>query len=260
MARQITFAAVLAVFSCSAVLADDPSAETFVTQGNVWIEKGELDKAIADYSEAIRLDPKDAITFGNRAAAWTGKGEWGKAIKDLTEAIRLDPKDATAYFNRGVSWSIKGEHDNAIKDFTEAIRLDPKDANVYASRAMLWAGIAEYSNAIKDYTEAIRIDPTNAINYGAFAWLRGTCPDERCRDGKQALANATTACELSAWKEGGYIDTLATAYAESGDFPNAIKWEEKAIELTSGEKVKAELGTRLVLFKEGKPYREMPSK
>ena len=62
----------------------------------------------------------------NRGIAWCAKQEYDKAIADYTEAIRLDPKDATAYDDRGNAWYAKNEYDKAIADYTEAIRLDPE--------------------------------------------------------------------------------------------------------------------------------------
>ena len=62
------------------------------------------------------------------------KEEYDKAIADFTEVIRLDPKAAHAYTGRGGAWSERAEYDKAIADFTEAIRLDPKDADAYTDR------------------------------------------------------------------------------------------------------------------------------
>ena len=62
--------------------------------------KGELNKAIADVAEAIRLDPKSSYAYGVRGCARAEAGDLDKSIADLTEAIRLDPKDAMTYSNR----------------------------------------------------------------------------------------------------------------------------------------------------------------
>jgi hypothetical protein len=104
----------------------------------------------------------------------------------------------------------------------------------------------------------MKLDPSEANSYNAAAWLRATCPDERYRDGKKAVTSATTACELSTWKESYTIDTLAAACAESGDFSSAIKWQEKAIALATKDSDKPDMLIRFGLYTEDKPYREMP--
>ena len=64
--------------------------------GDIHFRRGEYDKAIADYTEAIRLNPKDAEERCNRGSVRYAKGEYDKAIADCTEAIRLDPRLAAA--------------------------------------------------------------------------------------------------------------------------------------------------------------------
>ncbi len=232
------------------------SPSNWSNRAMVWYEKGEIEIAIKDATEAIRLDPKVAITHNNRGMAFAQKGEIDAAIKDYTEAIRLDPKHATAYYNRGNTHYNKSDLDAAIKDYTEAIRLDPKDAKAYAGRGNSLEAKGDFDAAIKDYTEAIRLDPKYAYSLHGLARLYATCPDDKYRDGKRAVELATKACELSAWKDWGKIDTLAAAYAESGNWDNAIKYQEQAIELATDEKDKAGGRERLELYKNKKPYRE----
>ncbi len=138
---------------------DPTDFAAFTCRGNAWSAKKEYDKAIKDYDEAIRLDPTLAVPFYNRGNAWSDKKEYDKAIKDYNEAIRLNPKHALAFNNRGNAWSDKKEYDKAIKDFDEAIRLDPKYALVFNDRGWAWHSKKEYDKAIKDYDEAIRLDP-----------------------------------------------------------------------------------------------------
>ena len=69
-----------------------------------------MDRAIADYTEAIRLDPKYANAYSNRGVAYSDKGDKDRAIADFTEAIRLDPKYADAYNNRGFAYREQRRH------------------------------------------------------------------------------------------------------------------------------------------------------
>ena len=89
-----------------------------------------------------------------------------------------------------------------------------------------------------------------------IAWVRATSPDARYRNGAVAVEYATKACELSKWNHWGRIDTLAAAYAEQGNFEEAIRWQTKAIELAPTEPDKKEGRELLDLYKTGQPYRE----
>ncbi len=132
---------------------------------------GDYDRAIADHTQAIRIDPKYANAFVARALAWEGKKDIDRAAADYSEAIRLEPglaATATAYHNRGVIWLNKKDYDRAIADLREAIRLDPKFANAYHSRAIAYAtrkaqfDRADWSLALDDLSEALRINPQSA--------------------------------------------------------------------------------------------------
>src|SRR6516225_4005720 len=82
-------------------------------RGNAWRNKGDLDRAIADYNEAIRLDPKDAKAYNNRGIASRAKADLDRAIADYNEAIRLDP-NAGSYKNRGVANLYAGSLSKAL--------------------------------------------------------------------------------------------------------------------------------------------------
>jgi tetratricopeptide (TPR) repeat protein len=113
----------------------------------------------------------------------------------------------------------------------------------------------DYERAIADFNEAIRLDPRFAPAYNNLAWLLSTCPEEEYRDGKRAVEMATRAAELHGWKQAGDLDTLATAYAELGDFENAIKWQTKALELCAEHK-RAGYRSHLELYEARQPYRD----
>jgi tetratricopeptide (TPR) repeat protein len=222
----------------------------------------ELDKALFNgMPEAIAREAlqENAAAYCARGVASCETGKFDEAVVDLSEAIRLDPQDARALVNRGIAWAGKKDFDKAITDFNEAIRLDPKLAPAYGNRSLAWQDTGEYEKALSDIEEMIRLAPGDVFAHSNCAWLLATCPDGKCRDGKRAVELATTACELSAWTAADDVDTLAAAYAEAGDFENAIKWQERALEL-SAPTDRDEFRGRLALFKSHKPYRDEPMK
>ncbi len=247
--------AALADFT-EAIRLDPGDAKTHYGRSCAWYGKMEYDKVIADCTQAVRLDPGYASAYRDRGGAWYEKKEYDKAIADFTEAIRINPRSVSAHHWRGDAWYCKGEYDRAIADWTEAIRLDPGDAWARRSRGDAWYERKDYDKAIADWTEAIRLDPADTWSYDGLAWLRATCPDEMHRDGKEAVESATRACELSGWKKASFLDTLAAACAEVGDFAKAIEWQEKANGLFADEKDREEGRSRLKLYKQRCPYRE----
>ncbi len=103
----------------------------FNNRGNAYKAQKDLDRAMADYNEAIRLDPKLAVAFSDRGLAFQAQGDHQRAMADFNQAIELDPKLALAYNNRGFEYQIKGDLERALADYDEAIRLDPKLAPAY---------------------------------------------------------------------------------------------------------------------------------
>ena len=234
------------------------SSRTYCNRGLAWYWMKRYDKALVDYNEALRLDPNDAIAYSNRGAVWDDTEKYDKAIPDCDKAIKLNPRFATPYANRGLAWMKKGEYDKGIADFNQAIKLDPQFAKAYCSRGSTWGRKKDYRKAIRDYRQAVSLDSKDAEVFNHLAWLQATCPDQRYREGKNVVANAFHAVELSGgkWCEG--IDTLAAAYAEKGDFAKAREWQTKAIDLATDEKAKQDCRSRLELYKQGKPYRMEP--
>ena len=237
------------------------NADPYYFRGVVWEKKGEYDNAIADHNRAILLNPNFTQAYNNRGAVWQKKAEYDKAIADCNQALALNPAFATALNNRGAAWYEKGEYDKAITDCNEAIRLDPKDAKAHGTCGNAWNAKGDYGKAIDDFNQAVTLNPKLAAAYRDLAWLHATCPNEKYRDGKKAFENARKAYQLSGGKEWSYLVTFAAAYAESGHFNKAKFWETKAIEMATTDKSakdkdKAETRSRLELYKQGKPYHE----
>ncbi|MDR1318695.1 MAG: tetratricopeptide repeat protein [Treponema sp.] len=92
--------------------------------------------AIADYTQAIRLNPEYAKAYNNRGATYRRKGDIDRAIADYTRAIGLDPDNAApaelakTYYNRGVAYYSKGDYRRALTEWEQALRINPSDTGV----------------------------------------------------------------------------------------------------------------------------------
>jgi tetratricopeptide (TPR) repeat protein len=219
-----------AIHRFSEIISNDPNKlEGYDLRGATYFTQGEWDKAIDDFSKALQIDPGNARVYANRAAAYRFKKEFDKAIADFSESLRLNPTNHAAYNGRAAIHMLKREFELAIPDWNEGLRLYPDDANAVNSRGYAYYMTGQFEKAAQDYKRAIDLNPSKHLAYNNLAWLRATCVAKEFRDGKEAVAAATKACELTDWARGDWIDTLAAAYAELGDFKNATKYQRMAI-------------------------------
>jgi len=151
------------------------TATTLVEQGLQKYEKRDYDGAIADYTEAIRIDPNGANAYYNRGIVYFDKNDYDRAVADYTQAIRINSNYADAYNNRGIAYANKYDYDRSIADYTQAIRLNPNYANAYINRGISYYYKNDYDRAIADYTQAIRINP----NYANAYYYRGIAYDDK---------------------------------------------------------------------------------
>jgi hypothetical protein len=158
-------------------------AKAYFDSGLASLIRKEYDKAIGDFTEAIRLEPNNTLAYFNRGLAYDNTGNYEKAVSDYTEAIRFDSDFVPSYFNRGIAYGHQRNYERAVSDYTEAIRLDPNYASAYCGRGYAYQEQGNFDKAITDYTEAIRLEP----NYVAAYIGRGNI---YLRTGNRAEANA----------------------------------------------------------------------
>jgi tetratricopeptide (TPR) repeat protein len=224
-------------------------------------KKGDYDMAISCATLAIHLDSSDAMAYYYRGTAHQAQSDNDKAIADLDRAIALNPKNANAYYWRGEAYQAQGDNDHAIADFSMAIQGN-SDFPIYCliNRGIAYADKRNYANAIADYNQALQLKPEYLnsyanLAYNNLAWLLATCPDPRFRDGHKAVEYATKVCDLTYWKDPSTLDTLSAAYAEAGDFRNAVKWQTYFLTFPNlPPKIIADGKIRLALYETHKPY------
>ncbi len=165
-------------------------------------------------------------------------------------------RQAEAFYSRGTMHSELGRHDRAISDFDAAIKLTLNFANAYHARGMAYENTGMFDHALRDYGEAVRLVPDFASALNSKAWLLATAPDAKIRNGAVSVRVAQRAVLLVDFPT--HHATLAAAYAEAGDFAEAIRAQQMAIarlQATGQVLSIPEYQSRLELYRAGRPYR-----
>ena len=188
--------------------------------------------ARGEWSAPLHLDV--AIDYGEKNVEISTRAALAPAVHQKNLAVGL----AITFKNCGYAHMMWGKPDLALANFQRATEI--------------------YSRLVdKQGQQDLAVDL--ADNLSAVAWLYATTPVSSIRDGTKARQYALRACETSEWRLPAAIEALAASYAEMGTFSQAVKWQEKALELTPGE-AKTTAHVRLELYKSGNPYRAAPIK
>ncbi|MGI9088734.1 MAG: protein kinase domain-containing protein [Chthoniobacterales bacterium] len=176
---------------------------------------------------------------------------------DLTAALEIQPDAPSAHLNRAGVYLKQNKFQQAAADIEAVFKSNPDFGEAYLARAQLHERQHVYAEEVRDLEKAASLKSN--VTYAALnglAWLRATCPEAPFRDGKKAIADATQACELTAWNQGSTVDTLAAAYAENGQFETAANFQMYALTLpgiSADDRDAAE--KRVSLYQSRQPFR-----
>ncbi|WP_293901232.1 caspase family protein [Phenylobacterium sp.] len=135
--------------------------ESLYARGVLHVERSEWDPAIADFDAVLKLRPKNSGAYNNRGRARDGKGDVAGAIADATEAIRLAPRSDAPYRARARYYRRQASWDLALADANQVVALQP-DGDAYYQRGAVYDGKGDVAAARADYDKALDLDPKNA--------------------------------------------------------------------------------------------------
>ncbi|MHB9133614.1 MAG: tetratricopeptide repeat protein [Armatimonadota bacterium] len=206
---------------------------------------------------------KRASTFAlyQQAQALRKAEQYKEAVEKFSGVIARDGKYLNAYVGRAAAYSKLQQHDLAARDITSALQLAPRArppleptrlATLHVMRGFSCEKQGKEREAVADYQQAVTLDPDVRMAYNNLAWILATSQDATLRNGTQAVRYAEQACTQKQWKDPNSLDTLAAAYAETGDFANAVKWQQAAIDRATDSKKKVDYTDRLRWYKAGR--------
>jgi tetratricopeptide (TPR) repeat protein len=176
----------------------------YLNRGNAYLSKSDPEHALADFNAAIRLDPKSAWAYAARGNLYKNKGDLDRALADLNEAISLDPAYALALFSRGELHKGKGNFPQAMADMNESLRLDPNYAPAYFTRGQLSYILGNNPAALADFTKSIRLDAENGAAYfnrGVAYYVVGGRSADAAADFRKALELNPKDAYAALWRD-----------------------------------------------------------
>jgi tetratricopeptide (TPR) repeat protein len=247
----LLLAAGLAALPCRAL------AGNWFDRGRILFQSGHYDKAAEAFTKAIEGEPERTEAYVHRGASLFYLGRLEEAISDYNKVEERGAADADAYNNRGAAWYHLGAYDKAIEDTSRAIRLNPKHADAYCNRGTAWFFKGDFKKAIEDCTAALQVDNNHVLAMNQLAWTLSTCPDAAFRDGHKAVRWAKKALETH--PEPSFLDTLAAAEAETGQYGDAVSTLGKLIAYLKEkgfDSAISEYEERLEAYQKRQPWRE----
>jgi tetratricopeptide (TPR) repeat protein len=128
-------------------------------RGVVFGLRGELDRAITELDQKVKLDPKSTIGFSKRADIYRQKKDYDRAVADYTEVIRLEPDKAKGYVDRGWIYVLKNDLDKALEDFMATLKIHENDASALVGVGLVKSRQGKPTDGSREIQHALTLEP-----------------------------------------------------------------------------------------------------
>lgn len=244
-----------------------PQARTLLSNlnrelGDVLLSTGNVGEAITVLTAALEGDASDRQALRLLGEAYIRQKDWLQARRQFDLALGVAPDDIAALDGLATALDGLGDREAALSAYRQALDLGAEGeqkAHVLFGQAKSQKAMGRYSDAIDSLQKAVQAAPEywNAVN--ELALILATCPEDSLRDGARAVELARSIVEATREPHPAFVDTLALAYAETGQFHLATDTAERALQAakaTGPPELVDEIQNHLDLFKAEKPYRE----
>jgi tetratricopeptide (TPR) repeat protein len=210
---------------------DSGDTEPHFRLGSALLQKGRVEEAIAQFQQALQIDPDYAEAENSLGCAVLREGRSTDAAAHFQKALQINFDYPEAHYNLANILLDSGRVNDAILQYQYALQINPGyiQAHINLGDAFLQKGSVK--EAIGQFQDALRLQPDELEVQNNLAWLLATSSDASVRNSDEAVRLAQGANELAAGKNPVVFRTLAAAFAEAGQFDQAIRAAQKAASL-----------------------------
>ncbi len=211
------------------------------------------------WNRALDCTTRNATAHYNLGVTLMERGQTDDALRHFQEAVNIQPHSADALNNIGIVLAERGRLDEAVAHFRKALQCNPDSADAHNNLANALKLQGKITEAASHWQQVVRLQPNNLDAVNRLAWASATAPEASVRNGAEAVELARWAVLLSRGREPNILRTLAAAYAENGQFPQAVQTAHMAMSLATQRKqqpLAESLHAQLSCYQSGKPFRE----
>ena len=220
--------------------------------------QGRFDEALAVYYQAVKCGSRHYEVHNNLGNVLGLLGRHAESLAEYREAIRNRPDTPKFHNGAGTELAALGRCDEALAEFSEAVALDPNYAAPHIETAKVLFKLGRDAEGLDEFHVALQIEPNHYQTLATVAHYLAANENAAYRNGQAALALARQADELSGHAQPMVLDFLGMAFAETGDFSNAVNCAQNALALATAVQMQSAgaMQLRLELYQKHQPWRE----
>ncbi len=153
------------------VKVNPTSAVGHLNLGNIYLSKGDHEKAALMFRKAILLDPNEFMAYNSLGTILHALGRNDEAIATFLKAVKVNPEFYVGYYNLGLCYHASGDDTLAIAALEEAIRISGNYAKAYLTLANIFFAKKDYQKAAVLYRRTIDLSPTDPDAYANLALI-----------------------------------------------------------------------------------------
>jgi Flp pilus assembly protein TadD len=209
------------------------------------------------WEHALSCTSNNTMAYYNLGEDLREEGNLSDAIADFRQANEFDPNNAEVHYDLGLALSEMGDVSEAITNYERALQIDPNFAEAQNNLGNALFQNGNIDDAMVHYQKALLINPDSPEALNGLAWALAINPRASQRNGYKAVELAQRANQLTRGENPGILSALAAAYAENGQFAEAVNTAQSALQLAQAQSNTAladNIRSQLKLYQAGLPY------